>query len=84
MLPHFVWQDFRDVMRDMRDAGFALQDRLVRAALRVPLSALGDVERAGVELELRQAIEPWHVLGEEGARRHGALRRFVARTAAGA
>ncbi len=45
---------------------------------------VGDYAVSGIELELRQAIEPWHVLGEEGAvRRHGALRRFVGGALAG-
>ena len=49
---------------------------------RFPL--LGSVTHRGVHLELRQAIEPWHVLGEEhGAGRHGPLRRFVGRAVAG-
>ena len=39
---------------------------------------------SGIEMELRQAIEPWYVLGEEaGRRRHRPLCRFLARTPAG-
>ena len=39
--------------------------RVVRAALRVPLPAYGEVTHRGIVMELRQALEPWHVLGEE-------------------
>ena len=39
MLPHFVWQDFaRRASRKCSDAGYPIQSRLVRPALRVPLS----------------------------------------------
>ena len=66
--------------------GFPFERDWFAAALRVPLPAVRARSRsAGIELELRQAIEPWHVLGEEaGRRRHGALRRFVGRAGAGA
>ena len=76
MLPHFVWQDFDDVLDELQRARLRVRRRVVRAALRVPLPALGD-DRAsrGVELELRQALEPWHVLGEEGGR--GGTARYV-------
>ena len=72
--------------RDLQPRGLRARPRLVRAAVRVPLPAARHASRVdGLELELRQAIEPWHVLGEQPARRrHGALRRLVGRARAGA
>ena len=75
MLPHFVQRDFREVLDDLKRAGYAFQAGLVRAALRVPLSGLGRVNYLGIDLELRQATEPWYVLGEEPAA--GGTARYV-------
>ena len=85
MLPHFVAQDFDDVLDELRRAGYPLEAEWFAPhfEFRFPLLRRASTRR-GVHLELRQAIEPWHVLGEEaGGRRHGALRRFVGRAAAG-
>ena len=67
MLPHFVWQDFADVVADMRDHDYplALEWFAPHHEFRFPL--YGRVGYQGVEIELRQALEPWHVLGEQGA-----------------
>ncbi|HSD53394.1 MAG TPA: transglutaminase family protein [Burkholderiales bacterium] len=65
MLPHFVQQDIHDVAIDLRAAGYAFKDEWFAPFLEFRFPRYGAVTYAGVTLELRQAIEPWHVLGEE-------------------
>ncbi|MBI3821494.1 MAG: transglutaminase family protein [Planctomycetes bacterium] len=65
MLPHFIAQDFRDVLEELRGAGYAFRDEWFAPHHEFRFPLLGSITRDGVHLELRQAIEPWHVLGEE-------------------
>ncbi len=67
MLPHYIWQDFLDVLADLRESGFDLRPEWFQAQLEFRFPFCGEVEYEGSKLELRQALEPWHVLGEEGA-----------------
>ncbi|MGO9989420.1 MAG: DUF2126 domain-containing protein [Steroidobacteraceae bacterium] len=67
LLPHFVAQDFADIIGEQNRAGFEIQLEWFAPHFEFRFPKLGDVAVRGIELELRQALEPWHVMGEEGA-----------------
>ncbi len=67
MLPYFVEQDFADVIAEQNAAGYALREEWFAPHFEFRFPKYGDLAVRGIELELRQALEPWPVLGEEGA-----------------
>jgi uncharacterized protein (DUF2126 family) len=67
MLPHFVWDDFTDVLDDMTSQGYALQPEWFAPHFEFRFPSLGDFAARNVAIELRAALEPWHVMGEQGA-----------------
>jgi uncharacterized protein (DUF2126 family) len=67
MLPHFVRQDLEDVIIEQNAAGIPMSLDWFAPHLEFRFPHYGQIEHRGVVMELRQAIEPWHVLGEEGA-----------------
>lgn len=67
MLPHYVWADFLDVLRDLEQHGFKLQSEWFEAQAEFRFPFCGEVSYEDIHLEIRQALEPWHVLGEVGA-----------------
>jgi uncharacterized protein (DUF2126 family)/transglutaminase-like putative cysteine protease len=67
MLPHFVVQDMRDVIDDLNGAGYAFKLDWFAPFVEFRFPRYGTVSYEGVEIELRQAIEPWNVLGEQVA-----------------
>jgi len=74
-LPHFLWEDFRDALSELVALGVELDEAWFRPHWEFRFPLLGRCNGGGIELELRQAIEPWHVLGEEpGA---GGTARYV-------
>jgi uncharacterized protein (DUF2126 family) len=67
LMPYFVEQDFADVIAEMQQEGYGLKLDWFAPHLEFRFPKYGDFETRGMQLELRQALEPWHVMGEEGA-----------------
>lgn len=67
MLPHFLWEDFCEVCRDLAEHGLPVDPTWFKAQSEFRFPFCGEVTFEGMTLELRQALEPWHVLGETGA-----------------
>jgi len=65
MLPTFVMGDFHDVVADLREAGFAFEPAWFDVFREFRFPRLGELAHEGLRLELRGALEPWHVLGEQ-------------------
>jgi uncharacterized protein (DUF2126 family) len=67
LLPTFVKMDFDDVISEMRQAGFAFDADWFAPHFEFRFPLVGQMQAMGVELSLRNALEPWHVMGEEGS-----------------
>src|SRR5262249_28272349 len=65
LLPYFVEKNFETVVRDLRAVGYAFDLAWFAPHTEFRFPVYGRVCYEGVEVELRQAIEPWYVLGEE-------------------
>ncbi len=67
MLPGFIQQDMHDVLQDMRMAGFAFDNAWFAPHIEFRFPLIGHINTMGMQLTLRNALEPWHVMGEEGS-----------------
>ena len=75
MLPHYVAGDFDEVLAELASQGLPVQRAWFQPHLEQRFPVYGRVAVRGIELELRQALEPWHVMGEEPG--GGGTVRFV-------
>jgi uncharacterized protein (DUF2126 family) len=75
LLPHFVWLDFEDVITELNRAGYPFAAGWFAPHFEFRFPKYGDYTARGIQIELRGALEPWHVLGEEGA--GGGTARYV-------
>lgn len=67
LLPTFVRMDFEDVLADLNNAGFAFDMAWFEPHFEFRFPLVGQLAVRGMELTLRNALEPWHVMGEEGS-----------------
>ena len=73
LLPSFVRMDFQDVLTELRVApgaeggGYAFDMAWFEPHFEFRFPMIGQFKANGIELTLRSALEPWHVMGEEGS-----------------
>lgn len=65
MLPHFIWQDIKEVAADLEAHGYPFKAEWLLPFEEFRFPHYGRVTLDDITIELRWAIEPWHVLGEE-------------------
>jgi uncharacterized protein (DUF2126 family) len=75
LLPHFLWRDFEEVLALLAERGLALPPEPFRAFVELRCPVAGRLDAGGALLEVRNALEPWNVLGEEPS--GGGTSRYV-------
>lgn len=75
LLPHFLIQDIAQVAADLRAHGVNFDTSWLDPFTEFRFPRVGTTVCDGVEIELRGAIEPWNVLGEESTA--GGTARYV-------
>ena len=65
MLPHFIAEDFGDVLAELTERGYPMDPAWFEPHVEFRYPRIGEFQHRGIEVELRAAMEPWHVLGEE-------------------
>ncbi|MCH9641821.1 MAG: transglutaminase family protein [Actinomycetia bacterium] len=75
LLPHFLIHDIAEVAADLRAHGIEFDTSWLDPFTEFRFPRIGTAVFGGVEIELRGAIEPWNVLGEESTA--GGTARYV-------
>jgi len=65
MLPHYIWSDVKEVVKDLNEHGFPFREEWLLPFEEFRFPHYGRVQIDDMQIEVRWAIEPWHVLGEE-------------------
>lgn len=75
MLPHFVRRDLHDALGYLNERGMFIDPEWFDPHYQFRFPFYGKVTSTDISMEIRGALEPWHVLGEEGA--PGGQARYV-------
>ncbi len=75
LLPHFVRSDFDDALRFLAERGYPLDPAWFEPHFEFRFPYYGEIVKDDVILEVRGALEPWNVLGEEAGA--GGQTRYV-------
>ena len=67
MLPHHIWQDMKFVVEDLQAHGYPFELDWLAPFEEFRFPHYGRLQMGDIEMELRWAVEPWHVLGEESS-----------------
>lgn len=65
MLPHFLWRDMEDIVRDMQRVGVPLESEWFRPFIDYRFPKFGTLQLEDMQVEIRSALEPWPTLGEQ-------------------
>jgi uncharacterized protein (DUF2126 family)/transglutaminase-like putative cysteine protease len=75
LLPHYADADFKDALAELEDFGFGLKPEWFAPHMEFRFPQVGEIAVRDMRVELRHALEPWHVLGEEQT--SGGTARYV-------
>ncbi len=75
MLPHYLWSDFKDIARDLALHDLPIDLDWYRPFLDYRCPRAGEHQIEDLGIEVRIALEPWIVLGEQAT--SGTVSRYV-------
>ena len=65
LLPHHCYKDLSEVVDQLREAGYDFDMSWFEPFFSFRFPFLGELQVDDIKIEIKMAIEPWHVLGEE-------------------
>jgi uncharacterized protein (DUF2126 family) len=65
MLPHYIASDVQDIVCELKADGYDFDVSWLDPFLEFRFPHYGTIQIQDLSLELRMALEPWHVMGEE-------------------